>query len=98
MTYCSLIFSKTLSFIRNPTYFSKASQFCLSNPETPKDSYQRFVAGETVAFMLAILDPITNCEYFTFLETSGNVGIYTENEYIAYDGWTKCTPTKCTLE
>ena len=47
--------------------------------------------------MFGILDPVTNCEYFTFLETSGNAGIYTENEYIAYDGWTKCTDTRCNL-
>jgi len=73
------------------------SQFCLTNPDTPKEPYRRFIAGETVAFIKGILDPIGNCDYFQFLETSDNAGIYTENEYIAYDGWTKCTPTKCTL-
>ena len=70
---------------------TKVTQFCTTNPDTPKEPYIRFVAGESVAFMFGILDPIANCDYFQYLETSGNVGIFTENEFIAYDGWTKCT-------
>lgn len=75
----------------------EVTQFCTTNPDTPKDPYIRFVAGESVAFMFGILDPVANCDYFKFLETSGNAGIYTENEYRADDNWTKCTPTRCIL-
>lgn len=71
------------------------TKLCPTDPDSPKDDYIQFLAGETVAFMYGVLEPVNNCDLFLYLEQSGLNGINTLNEFAA-NGWERCTPLQCT--
>ncbi|XP_057366130.1 uncharacterized protein LOC130686987 [Daphnia carinata] len=71
-------------------------KFCPSDPETPKYDYIQFLVGEIVSFVNGVLDPVGNCALFDNLETTGLVGVNTENEF-ASNGWQRCSPLQCVL-
>lgn len=78
------------------TDLNDALKFCPSDPDTPKYDYIQFLVGEIVSFVNGFLDPVGNCALFDNLETTGLVGVNTENEF-ASNGWQRCSPLQCVL-
>uniref|UniRef100_A0A0P6DNC3 Arylacetamide deacetylase n=1 Tax=Daphnia magna TaxID=35525 RepID=A0A0P6DNC3_9CRUS len=84
--------------LMDPIYveLNEVTQFCPSDPNVPKEEYIQFLTGEIISFMNGVLEPVGNCALFDYLETSGLVGINTENDYVS-NGWDRCTPLQCVL-
>ena len=73
------------------------TQFCVTMHDPPKEPYRNFVAGAIVSFIRAIIDPVDSCYLLDNLETSGILGVQTENEF-QDNGWQRCTPTRCSIK
>nr|CAH0100765.1 unnamed protein product [Daphnia galeata] len=84
--------------LMDPVYveLNELAQFCPSDPNAPKPEYIQFLTGEIISFINGVLDPVGNCALFDYLETSGHVGVNTENDYVS-NGWQRCTPLQCVL-